>query len=200
FEIQHLLGRGGTAEVYQAHRKGFNFALKVVKAQDRRQLASFQQEHVVRCYGSKCDAPSLRIFILLEYADCDFQLYQRDVFSRQNANFMPLPMILHCFTQMVAAVRFIHSKNILHFDLKPANFLLFNQRTKIKLSDFGLARVLEHDKTHVSRDGHCGTVLYMAPEAFHQGEQYESSMKMKSGTDVWSLGIILYAMIYGRPP
>ncbi|CAD7974104.1 unnamed protein product, partial [Amoebophrya sp. A120] len=81
-----------------------------------------------------------------------------------------------------------------------ANFLLFQRKTKLKLSDFGLARVLDPNKTHISRHRHCGTVLYMAPEAFHQGEQYEHSMKMRSETDVWSLGVILYAMIYGRPP
>ncbi|CAD7975327.1 unnamed protein product, partial [Amoebophrya sp. A120] len=122
---------------------------------------------------------------------------------------------------MVAAVRFIHAQKIVHFDLnKPGNFVrnpngshrislvllqveeLFStfKMQFVKLSDFGLARVLEPNKTHISRHGHCGTVLYMAPEAFHQGEQYESSMKMRPETDIWSLGIILYAMIYGKPP
>ncbi|CAD7962188.1 unnamed protein product [Amoebophrya sp. A120] len=114
--------------------------------------------------------------------------------------FMPLPQILHCITQMAKAVSFIHSRNIVHFDLKPANFLMFDNRTTVKLSDFGLARVVDCDKSHISRFGHCGTVLYMAPEALHQGEQYENTMKMRPGTDVWSLGIILYAMIYGKPP
>ncbi|CAD7973266.1 unnamed protein product [Amoebophrya sp. A120] len=65
---------------------------------------------------------------------------------------------------MAAAVAFIHSKNIVHFDLKPANFLMFENKQKIKLSDFGLAREVEQDKSHISRFGQCGTILYMAPD------------------------------------
>ncbi|CAD7973263.1 unnamed protein product [Amoebophrya sp. A120] len=190
------------------------------------------RKHVVHCFGSYCDVANLRIHILLEFADCDFEAYHRSFVTKvthvptlEDADpdagaspggrgprhtracsrnktkfFMPLNTILHCGKQMAAAVAFIHSKNIVHFDLKPANFLMFENKQKIKLSDFGLAREVEQDKSHISRFGQCGTILYMAPEAFHQGEQYESSMKMKPETDIWSLGIILYAMIYEKPP
>ncbi|CAD7955977.1 unnamed protein product, partial [Amoebophrya sp. A120] len=51
---------------------------------------------------------------------------------------MPLRTILECFRQMTAAVQFIHSQKIVHFDLKPGNLLMFEQKTKIKVSDFGL--------------------------------------------------------------
>ncbi|CAD7976727.1 unnamed protein product, partial [Amoebophrya sp. A25] len=188
-------GRGGSAEVYEVTKDGRRFAIKIVSARNTKHLEGFRQEvellerfskrpEIIRCYGSR--ALDLKLYILLEYAECDFHQY-----AKRFPQGMALKTIAHCWSQMLAAVKIIHEANIVHFDLKPANFLL---------SDFGLARAVQPDMTHISRNEQCGTIRYMAPEAFYQPEEYFSSMKMTPGCDVWSLGIILYALIYLKTP
>ncbi len=70
---------------------------------------------------------------------------------------------------MAAAVAVVHREGIVHFDLKAENFLCVGE--DLKLSDFGIAAVVRHDKSHVSKHGPTGTVKYMAPEAIYQAGQ-----------------------------
>ena len=81
----------------------------------------------------------------------------------------------------------LHSKKIIHRDLKPANILL--QGDAPRLADFGLARVL---KSSLKSGGVAGTPAYMAPEVF-DGER-------SVGSDLWSVGVILYQMLSGHLP
>eukprot|EP00392_Amoebophrya_sp_AT5.2_P017978 g18421.t1 len=214
FEFGPLKGRGGSAEVYEVYDdRSRKFAMKVVSAKHRRHLDGFLEEvrllerfskkgsegardHIVRMYLSRCFPEQLQLYILLEYAECDFGEFLR----RFEANGgMDVDTIYLAFLQMLQAVDVIHAAGIVHFDLKPANFLLVKPG-RIKLSDFGLARALEDGATHISRHGQCGTVRYMPPEAFYQPEHSQSTMKMKPTCDVWSLGIILFQMMYLQTP
>eukprot|EP00392_Amoebophrya_sp_AT5.2_P018955 g19622.t1 len=77
------------------------------------------------------------------------------------------PTLFDCFRQMLCAVGEIHRHKVVHCDIKPANFLLFNGKT-VKLSDLVLARRIGTEDTHVSRDVQCGTLRYMAPECVFQ--------------------------------
>ncbi|XP_025027174.1 serine/threonine-protein kinase ULK3 isoform X3 [Python bivittatus] len=105
-----------------------------------------------------------------------------------------LPEKVACiFLQQLAAcaLKFLHDKNISHLDLKPQNILLRSlQKPHLKLADFGFAQHMSpRDEKHVLR----GSPLYMAPEMVCS-RQYDARV------DLWSVGVILYEALFGRPP
>ncbi|TYJ29089.1 hypothetical protein E1A91_A06G046500v1 [Gossypium mustelinum] len=102
--------------------------------------------------------------------------------------------------QILQAVNTIHEERIVHSDLKPANFLLV--KGSLKLIDFGIAKAIMSDTTNIQRDAQVGTLSYMSPEAFMCVESDENGNTIKCGrpSDIWSLGCILYQMVYGRTP
>lgn len=99
--------------------------------------------------------------------------------------------------QMLQAVHAVHQQNVVHTDLKPANFVLVKGR--LKIIDFGIAKAVANDTVNIHRDQQIGTVNYMSPEAV-QRMNNQKVFKLSYPSDVWSLGCILYQMIYGGPP
>ena len=97
---------------------------------------------------------------------------------------------LKLFTQIVKGIAYCQSKNINHRDIKLENILVLNNDT-IKLIDFGFA-VKANKETYQKLL--CGTPSYMSPEIVSK-EDYIAQY-----SDVWSLGVLLYTMLYGRFP
>lgn len=95
------------------------------------------------------------------------------------------------FTQLVGAVTYVHGKSCVHRDLKLENILLDNNQD-VKLCDFGFTREYEGKSSYLQT--WCGTVCYSAPEML-KGEKYAGEK-----VDVWSLGVILYALLCGELP
>lgn len=94
------------------------------------------------------------------------------------------------FRQIVSAVEYCHANLIVHRDLKPENLLLDGDGN-IKISDFGLSNIMEPGKL---LDSFCGSPLYAAPEIL-LAERY-----IGPPVDVWSMGVILYALLCGHLP
>jgi serine/threonine protein kinase len=94
------------------------------------------------------------------------------------------------FSQLINGLQHLDNNNIMHRDIKPSNILLTNNKKTLKICDFGFAK----KKGLIPRiTTMCGSPLYMAPEIFeHNG--YESN------ADIWSIGIILFEIIYGYHP
>lgn len=91
--------------------------------------------------------------------------------------------------QVILALGHIHSKNIIYRDLKPENVLIDDQGY-IRLTDFGLSKMLQKDEKAMS---FCGTAEYLAPEMIdEQGHD--------KAVDFWALGVLIYEMIVGIPP
>lgn len=95
------------------------------------------------------------------------------------------------FTQLVGAVSYVHNLSCVHRDLKLENILL-DKNENVKLCDFGFTREYEGKSNYLQT--FCGTVCYSAPEML-KGEKYAGEK-----VDVWSLGVILYALLTGELP
>ncbi|KAK9742173.1 hypothetical protein RND81_03G152900 [Saponaria officinalis] len=102
------------------------------------------------------------------------------------------------FQQLITAVDFCHSRGVCHRDLKLENILLDSSGENVKVADFGLATLPGEDYDNGSNSGvlytPCGAFAYMAPEII-KGEVYDGKK-----SDIWSCGVILYALVVGYPP
>jgi len=99
---------------------------------------------------------------------------------------------VQCYVaQMISALKYLHSHRVIHRDLKLGNLFL-NDKMELKMGDFGLAAKLEFDGE--KKRTVCGTPNYIAPEIIEGkgGHSYE--------VDTWSLGVIIYTLIVGKPP
>jgi serine/threonine-protein kinase TTK/MPS1 len=133
------------------------------------------------------------------------------------AGALDIPFTRYYWQEMLTCVAAVHDHDIVHSDLKPANFLLVKGR--LKLIDFGIANAIDIDNTvNVHRDSHVGTPNYMSPESLQDSSATEAMqsgnagsnsnvqvsmgklMKLGKPSDVWSLACILYQMVYGRAP
>ena len=141
-------------------------------------------ENIIRLYNVYEDEDSINF--IMEYAK-DGNLYQL-LSQPENKNGLDEQRAFDYFIQMVNAVYYLHHNNIIHRDIKPENILL-GKKGLLKLCDFGWAKELNLEK----RSTFCGTVEYMAPEIVGS-ENYDYAV------DVWSLGILLYELLFGHSP
>ena len=163
--------------------------LSQLKSQSIIRYRGYEKQHKTQ------DGAEEKVFLFLERAqggDLYDQLCLAGKFSEEAARSL--------FTQMVDAVRFIHSQNIAHRDLKLENFLLMEKlngeidqlfKCHLKLADFEFA--CERTEAQPRRQDRAGTVNYLSPEQV-QGDY----CPMKS--DVWALGVALYLMVCGKFP
>lgn len=101
------------------------------------------------------------------------------------------PLARHIFKQIVYGLGYVHSKGIIHRDVKLENILM-DSKGNIKLSGFGISKILQPDEKFPREK--FGTLAYMAPEMVSNKGRYNHSV------DIWSLGVVLYVMIYGKFP
>ncbi|XP_021382275.2 serine/threonine-protein kinase Nek3 [Lonchura striata] len=127
------------------------------------------------------------LYIVMEYCD-DGDLMQK--IKHQGRNLFPEDTILHWFVQMCLAVKHIHDKRVLHRDIKSKNVFL-TQSGKVKLGDFGSARLLAHPMSYACT--YVGTPYYVPPEIWE-------SLPYNNKSDIWSLGCILYELCTLKHP
>lgn len=135
--------------------------------------------------ADSADSDSLSSYLILEYCD------SKDMFSYiNNRGKLSERSAVYVFRQMMSAMEYCHSFNICHRDLKPENLLL-SDKYEVKIIDFGMAALHQNDKKLRTA---CGSPHYAAPELLKQ-KTYRGDK-----TDVWSMGVILFAMLEQRLP
>ena len=103
----------------------------------------------------------------------------------------PLSGVLNIITQVADALDYAHKNNVVHRDIKPANIMLLKDTDKIKVTDFGIARITSSSKTKTGVV--LGTPSYMSPEQV-------SGKKLDGRSDIFSLGVVLFEMLTGQKP
>ncbi|KAI9791922.1 MAG: hypothetical protein M1833_001304 [Piccolia ochrophora] len=193
YTLGRLIGKGSFGKVYLAHHKLTNGSKVVLKSagKDDTNLAreihhhrQFLHPHIARLY--EVIVTESLVWLVLEYCPGD-ELYN---YLLQHGR-LPVDKVQKIFTQLVGAVAYVHNQSCVHRDLKLENILL-DKNENVKLCDFGFTREYEGKASYLQT--YCGTVCYAAPEML-KGEKYAGER-----VDVWSLGIILYALLAGELP
>lgn len=141
----------------------------------------------------------------MEMGELDFNTHMRARQDPETPKFDPV-FVRFYWKEMLQCLQSVHQFDIVHSDLKPANFVLV--RGSLKLIDFGIANAIQTDRTvNVHRETQIGTPNYMSPESLMDSQPRVGRipggaklMKLGKPSDVWSLGCILYQMVYGLPP
>ena len=202
YEIQQRIGRGGMADVFVARDRLLDrpVAIKVLFPEfatdpnfverfrrEAQSAANLNHPNIVGVYDWGREANTY--FMAMEYVNgrtlADILRANGKLNARQAAEIA---------TEVAAALGFAHRSGVVHRDVKPANILIANDG-RVKVADFGIARALnssvEQDLTQVGAV--MGTATYFSPEQA-QGAQPDPR------SDLYSLGIVLYEMVGGRPP
>eukprot|EP01125_Pyxidicula_operculata_P015012 TRINITY_DN5073_c0_g1_i4.p1 TRINITY_DN5073_c0_g1~~TRINITY_DN5073_c0_g1_i4.p1 ORF type:complete len:290 (+),score=41.79 TRINITY_DN5073_c0_g1_i4:197-1066(+) len=203
FEISRPLGRGKFGDVYMAREKRSQtiVALKVLWKKSISEMEMLNQlkreveiqthlnhPNILKMYGYFYDLE--RVYLVLEYASHG-ELYNilKEQVQRSSRGFEE-HIAARYINEVASAVAYLHSKKIIHRDIKPEN-LLVDENGSLKLADFGWSVHVTNNTDR--RTTLCGTLDYLAPELV-EGREHDFCV------DVWSLGILLFEFLVGKPP
>jgi serine/threonine-protein kinase len=201
YELRQELGRGGMGVVYRASQAslGREVALKMILRGQLASQADRQRFEAEAQAAAKLDHPG--IVPVYEVGEIDGRPY----FSMKHVRGTTLAQRLadgplapreaaRILASVARAIHFAHMRGVLHRDLKPSNILL-DEQGEPHVSDFGLAKQLTEAGTMTKTGAVLGTPAYMAPE-----QAVGARGQIGPRSDVYSLGVILYHMLTGRPP
>ncbi|XP_028902703.1 serine/threonine-protein kinase Nek2 [Ornithorhynchus anatinus] len=157
-------------------------------------LRELKHPNIVRYYDRIIDRTNTTLYIVMEYCEGG-DLASLITRCTKERYYLEENFVLRVMTQLTLALKECHRRSdsghtVLHRDLKPANVFL-DGKQNVKLGDFGLARILNHDTSFAKT--FVGTPYYMSPEQMNRMSYNEKS-------DIWSLGCLLYELCALMPP
>ena len=200
--IKDSIGNGGYAKVYLGTHipTKENVAIKVIDKEELFEeeinkkrllleisiLKKVRHKNIIKLYEIM-ETPQT-IYLVMEYCNSgelfDFIVSKDKLNENQACSF---------YQEIIDALSYLHSQNIVHRDVKPENILLnrINRKINCKLIDFGISRTCQNNELVTTP---CGTASYASPE-MHKGEAYNPIL-----SEVWSSGILLFSMVCGYLP
>lgn len=190
-----IIGKGSFSTVYLAKRNNEDIAVKVIdiKSLTAKTVEAMEDEiNVINLIKDNVH-PNIvaffdiirkndKIYIFMEYCESgDLRRILKKPILEKYAQFY--------FSQLANGLRHLHRLKIIHRDIKPRNILLTGNRRVLKIADFGFSKFTDG----TLHDTICGSPMYMAPEIMKR-------LNYNEQTDLWSVGMILYEMLYGYHP
>lgn len=200
YEMGRLLGQGTFAKVYHARNliTSDSVAVKAVSKDQVRKEGLMDQikreisvmrlvRHPNVVELKEVMATKQRVYFVMEYVKGG------ELFAKVAKGRLKEDLARKYFQQLISAVDFCHSRGVSHRDLKPENLLL-DEHENLKVSDFGLSSLPEQLRNDGLLHTQCGTPAYVAPEVLRK-KGYDGAK-----ADIWSCGVILYALLAGFLP
>jgi serine/threonine-protein kinase len=203
YDLVRVLGKGAMGIVYEGRDPNLDrrVAIKTVKVEnlseeaaaeyearfrtEARSAARLQHPNIVSVYDSDRDGDIA--FLVMEYIQGDDLKHHLDKGVRYT-----LEQSLKMIRDLLSALDYAHKQGIVHRDIKPAN-LLIEPGGRVKLTDFGVARIQDSGEATRTQGSMVGTLKYMSPEQV-QGQ------KTDSRADLFSVGVVLYQLLTDKRP
>ncbi|MBA3774089.1 MAG: protein kinase, partial [Ramlibacter sp.] len=203
YDLVRVLGKGAMGIVYEGRDPNLDrrVAIKTVKVEslseeaaaeyearfrtEARSAARLQHPNIVSVYDSDRDGDMA--FLVMEYIQGDDLKHHLDKGVRYS-----LEQSLKMIRDLLSALDYAHKQGIVHRDIKPAN-LLIEPGGRVKLTDFGVARIQDSGEATRTQGSMVGTLKYMSPEQV-QGQ------KIDSRADLFSVGVVLYQLLTDKRP
>lgn len=204
YDLLKVIGEGATGRLYRAHDRQLDriVAVKILKSElaaiasararferEARACASLNHDHIISVHQVDPGDATQPPYLVMEY------VAGGSLHDRLEAGATPdLRETVAWIRQTALALEAAHQAGIVHRDIKPSNLMIDEVTSRIRVADFGLARLIEADESLTAEGMIAGTPAYMSPE------QIINPGKVNGLTDIYSLGVVLYEAITGELP